>query len=44
MDPLLLLSSMNPDPHGSQSPSPGTADVVAGAGEFSRAAKRAGNC
>lgn len=44
MDPLLLLSSKNPDPHSSQSPSPGTADMVKGTGKFSRADKRAGNC
>lgn len=44
MDPFLPLSSKNPDPHRSQSPSPGTADLVKGTGKFSRVAKRAGNC
>lgn len=44
MDPLLPLSSKNPDPHRSQNPSPGTADLVKGTGKFSRAAKTAGNC
>lgn len=34
MDPLRLLSSENPDPHRSQSPSPGTAHLVKELGSF----------